>query len=63
MLLSKCAVCNSKQLKFMKYQEVGRLLSNLSLKTPLCKTPVIGNILFYGNRINEITSMFFISRI
>ena len=30
MLLSKCAVCNSKKLKFIKEQEAKRLLSNLT---------------------------------
>ena len=29
MLLSKCAVCNSKKLKFLKEQVATRLLSNL----------------------------------
>ena len=35
MLLSKCAVCDSKQLKFMKQQEASRLLSSLRIKTTL----------------------------
>ena len=30
MLLSKCAVCNSKKSKFLKEQEAKRLLSNLT---------------------------------
>ena len=35
MLLSKCAVSDSKQLKFMKQQEASRLLSSLRIKTTL----------------------------
>ena len=34
MLLSKCAVCDSKKLKFVKEQEANRLLSSLGIKTP-----------------------------
>ena len=37
MLLSKCAVCDSKNSKFIKEQEAGRLLSSLGKKTPLSK--------------------------
>ena len=37
MLLSKCAVCNKKKLKFIKEQEASRLLSSLSIKAPLSK--------------------------
>ena len=32
MLLSKCAVCDSKKSKFIKQQEPSRLLSNLGIK-------------------------------
>ena len=45
MLLSKCAVCGSEKSKFMKEQEVERLLSNLGIKTPLSKIPLL-NVLF-----------------
>ena len=34
MLLSKCAVCDSKNPKFIKKQETSRLLSRLGIKTP-----------------------------
>ena len=40
MLLSKCAVCESKKLKFMKEQEASELLSSLGIKTPLSKIPL-----------------------
>ena len=45
-ILSKCAICGSKKSKFIKEQEAKGLLSNLSLRTPLNKIPVLGDILF-----------------
>ena len=46
MILSKCALCNSKKCKFMNKQEAKGLLSESGIKTPLCKIPVLGDILF-----------------
>ena len=46
MLLSKCEVCDSKKLKFIKEQEVSRLLSSLGIKAPLSKIPLVGPLLF-----------------
>ena len=37
MLLSKCAVCDSKKTKFIKQQEASGLLSSLGIKTHLVK--------------------------
>ena len=45
MILSKCAICGDKRSRFIKNQEAKRLLSNLGLKTPLIKVPILGNIL------------------
>ena len=45
-ILSKCAICDSKISKFIKEQEAKGLLSNLGLRTPLNKIPVLGDILF-----------------
>ena len=45
MILSKCAICGDKRSRFIKNQEAKRLLSNLGLKTPLIKAPILGNIL------------------
>ena len=45
-ILSKCAICGSKKSKFIKEQEAKGLLSNLGLRTPLNKIPVLGDILF-----------------
>ena len=46
MLLSKCAICDSKKLRFIKNQEPKGLLSNLGVRTPLSKVPILGYILF-----------------
>ena len=46
MMLSKCAVCDSKKSKFIKEQQAKGLLSNLSIRTPLNKIPLLGDILF-----------------
>ena len=46
MLLSKCAVCESKKLKFTKKQEASKLLSSLEMKTPLRKISLVGPLLF-----------------
>ena len=46
MILSKCAKCGSKKSRFIKNQEAKGLLSNLGIKTPLSKVPILGNILF-----------------
>ena len=46
MILSTCAICGSKKSKFIKEQQAKGLLSNLGLRTPLNKIPVLGDILF-----------------
>ena len=47
MLLSKCAVCNSKKSRFLKKQEAEVVLSNLSgVKVPILKDIHILNTLF-----------------
>ena len=46
MILSKCAICGSKKSRFMKDQEAEGLLSNLGVRTPLSKVPILGDILF-----------------
>ena len=45
MLLSKFAICGSKKSRFIKNQEKKGLLSNLGLRTPLSKGPILGDIL------------------
>ena len=46
MILSKCALCGSKKSRFIKNQEAKGLLSNLGIRTPLNKVPILGDILF-----------------
>ena len=45
-ILSTCAIYSSKKSKFVKEQEAKGLLTNLGLRTPLNKIPVLGDILF-----------------
>ena len=42
---SKCSVCNNKKSRFIKKQDAKGLLSNLGIKTPLSKIPLL-NVLF-----------------
>ena len=42
---SKCPVCGTKRSRFVKEQEAKGLLSNLVIKTPLSKIPLL-NVLF-----------------
>ena len=44
MILSKCAICRTKKSRFIKKQEAKELLSNLAIRTPLSKIPVVGDI-------------------
>ena len=46
MILPKCAIRGSKKSRFIKNQEAKGLLSNLGLRTPLSKVPLLGDILF-----------------
>ena len=45
MLVSKCAVCGKKKLRFIKSQEASTLLSRLEIRTPISKIPLISEIL------------------
>ena len=46
MLLSKCAVCDGKNSKFINQQEGSGLSSSLGIKAPLNKTSLLGTIFF-----------------
>ena len=46
MMLSRCEICINKKSKFVNNQEASGLLSKLGIKTPLSKTPLLGDILF-----------------
>ena len=54
MILSKCAICGSKKSRFIKNQEAKGLLSNLGVRTPLSKVPLLGDILFWMCMLNFI---------
>ena len=45
-ILSKCAICGSKKSRFIRKQEASGILSNLGLKTPLNKIPLLGDNMF-----------------
>ena len=45
-ILTICAICGSKTSRFIKNQEAKGLLSNLGVRTPLSKVPILGDILF-----------------
>ena len=46
MVLSKYAICDCKKSRFIEKQEAKGLLSNLSVRTPLSKVPIVAGILF-----------------
>ena len=46
MILSKCATYEKEKSRFIKNQVANGLLSNLDLRTPLSKVPLLGDILF-----------------
>ena len=46
MLLSKCAVYDSKKSQFIKEQKAIVLLSSLGIRTPLSQFPYLGPLLF-----------------
>ena len=45
MIQSNCATCGSKKSRFIKEEQAMGILSNLGIKTPLSKVPLL-NILF-----------------
>ena len=45
MMQSNCATCGSKKFRFIKEHQAMGILSNLGIKTPLSKVPLL-NILF-----------------
>ena len=45
-LSSKCVVCSNKKSRFVKEQAASGILSIVSIRTPLSKIPVLGNIFF-----------------
>ena len=52
MIQSNCANCGNKKFRFIKEQQAMGILSNLGIKTPLSKVPLL-NILFQYNSKDE----------
>ena len=46
MLSSKCAMYGSEKSRIMKEKEAEGLLSNLGIKAPLNRIPILGDVLF-----------------
>ena len=46
MLLLNCVVCDAKKSKFIKEQNTNGFLSSFGTRTPLCKIPLVGPLLF-----------------
>ena len=62
MILSKCAICGSKNSRFIKNQDAKGLLSNLGIKTSLSKVPILDDILFWMCiKMNEIANKFLLA--
>ena len=61
MIFSKCDICGSKKSGFIKKQEAKGLLSNLGLRTPLSKIPILGDVLFKMYEINDIVNKFLLA--
>ena len=51
---SKCSVCRIKKWRFIKEQEAKVLLSNLWIKTPLSKIPLLSVLFWMRIKVNEI---------
>ena len=68
MILSKSAIRVSKKSRFIKNQEPKGLLSNLGIKTPLSKVPMLDDTLFWMQfywmciKVNKIVKLFFSRR-
>ena len=47
MILSNCAICGSRNSRFIKKQEANGLVNILGIKTPLSEILVFDNVLFW----------------
>ena len=62
MLLSECAVCDSKKSNFIKQEETSGLSSSLEIKTSLSKVPLAGTISFFFDSIKQVITMYKINK-
>ena len=60
-ILSKFAICDTKKLRFIKYQEASGLLRSLGINTVFSKIPLLGPFLFERYKMDEILNKFLIS--
>ena len=60
-LLSNCALCDSKKSKFFKKLEATELFSNLEIRTPLNEIPLLANILFSKYKMNKKVNKFLLA--
>ena len=60
-LLSKCAVCNSKKSKFIKQQEASELSSSLEIRKFLIKIILLGSLLF--QRLQQVITRYKVNEI
>ena len=51
-------VCGNKKSRFVKQQEPKGLLSNLGIKTPLCKNSIVKCFILRRIKMNEIMNKF-----
>ena len=62
---SQCTDCRNKKSQFVKKQDAKGLLSNLGIRTPLNKIPLLGDILFWRcikmKKMNEIIVTFLLA--
>ena len=61
MTLSKYAICGSEKSRFIKNQAGKGLLSSLGLRKPLSKVPILGDILFWMYKMNEIVNKYLLA--
>ena len=54
MILSKCKVCDSKKLKFVKEQKASRLLSSFEIKAPISKIPLVIPLKFFYSFVLDV---------
>ena len=50
---TKCSICGSEKLTFLKNQEARGVLRNLGLKILLSKILLLGDIFFWNYKVNE----------
>ena len=54
MIQSNCAICGSKKSKFIKERQTMGILSNLGIKNPLSKVPLLNILFSFTKLINKM---------